>query len=73
MTTLAEKIENLPEDLRSRAEGYVDALAQLAADEKQRFIGAVNEGLADSRAGRVHAHGEVKGEFRGRYRRQGEP
>jgi predicted transcriptional regulator len=47
-------------------------LSPLAFDqltEQARFVSAVNEGLADSDAGRVHAHTEVKKRMRARFGR----
>ena len=38
--------------------------------ESARFIAAVREGLEDADAGRVHAHSEVVGEMKRRFRRR---
>ena len=35
--------------------------------EHARFVAAVNEGLADSEAGRVHSHAEVKKRMKARF------
>ena len=35
--------------------------------EQARFVGAVNEGLADSEAGRVHAHAEIVKRMKARF------
>jgi len=59
MPDIAEKIETLPDDLRSRAEGYVDALCQLAAQDRRRFTAAIEVGLADLDAGRTHSDEDV--------------
>src|SRR5580704_8542673 len=37
--------------------------------ERARFVGAVNEGLADAEAGRVHSHAAVVAEMKRRFRR----
>lgn len=36
-------------------------------DERERFIAAVERGLADVEAGRVHSHAEVVAEMRERF------
>ena len=59
MSSVAEKIERLPAGLRLKAEGYVDALAQIAAEEDRHFRADIEEGLADIAAGRVHSDEEV--------------
>jgi prevent-host-death family protein len=37
--------------------------------ERSRFLASVDEGLADSEAGRVHAHDEVVAEMNKRFRK----
>src|SRR5262245_36468243 len=37
--------------------------------ERKRFVAAVEEGLADADAGRLHPHAQVAAEMRARYRK----
>ncbi|MBZ4417801.1 type II toxin-antitoxin system Phd/YefM family antitoxin [Myxococcus sp. RHSTA-1-4] len=41
--------------------------------EKIRFIGSIEEGLEDARAGRVHTHDDVVSEMKKRYRKPARP
>lgn len=41
--------------------------------ERRRFVAAVDEGLADSEAGRLHSHADVVAEMRARYRSRRRP
>ena len=52
MPGIVDKIESLPDDLRRRVEGYVDALHQVASEDRRRFAAAVEAGLGDLAAGR---------------------
>jgi prevent-host-death family protein len=52
-----------------KAAGVLLSPAQFdALSERARFVAAVDEGLADSEAGRVHTHAEVVAELKKRRR-----
>lgn len=52
-----------------KAAGVLLSPAQFdALSERARFVAAVDEGLADSKAGRVHPHAEVVAELKKRRR-----
>jgi predicted transcriptional regulator len=64
---LYEELRTIAEGRKSSPERLISTALRWYVENESEFLAAIDEGLADLAAGRVHSHAEVVAEFERRF------